>query len=204
MEFSPMEATDWLDEVVQQTKGKYQAQRALEEELIQEEALKRKLGTQYCRELFTWLETIEVKFNHRFGAQVLTASVVGSEGDRSVQVLARPIRADERIAELRYEEDINCLALSMGSGATAATQIIKMVRPADGGILAEIDAERYTPEQLGQKIINDLLGIGPMRLVSQPRSPEPPGFHVPCDDIGMCDRTVVAGGNNGGCAGAVA
>jgi hypothetical protein len=199
-----MAATDWLDEVVQQTKGKYQAQRALEEELIQEEALKRKLGTQYCRELFTWLETIEVKFNHRFGAQVLTASVVGSEGDRSVQVLARPIRAEERIADLHYEENINCLALSMGSGATAATQIIKMVRPADGGLLAEIDAERYMPEQLGQKIINDLLGIGPMRPVSQPRSPEPLGFHVSCNDMGMRDRTVAAGGNNGGCASAVA
>lgn len=198
-----MEVTDWLDEAVQQTKEKYQAQRALEEKSIQEEALKRKLGSQFCRDLFAWFETIEVKFNARFGGHVLTARVVGSEGDRSVQVLARPIRAQERIAELNYQEDINCLALSTGSDATATTQVIKMVCSAGGGVLVEIGAERYTLEQLGQKIIDDLLSIGFMGTVSRSPSSELPCCSVSCNDIEMGGRTVVAGRSNGGCAGAI-
>lgn len=195
-----MEVTDWLDKAVQQTREKYNVQRAREDELLREEALKRKLGSQFCRELFGWLETIDVKFNNKFGSQVLSASVVGANGDRSVQVLARPIRAQERIAELHYEEDINCVALSMGSDATAATQIIKMIRPADGDMLAEVGGEHYTPEQLGQKIVNDLLGIGFMETVSRTRSSELP--RVSCNDIETLGRAV-AGGSNGGCAVAV-
>lgn len=162
-----MEATDWLDEAVQQTKEKYQEQRSLEEEVLQQETLKRKLGSQFCREFFEWLETIDIKFNSKFGGSVLTASVVGSEGNRSIQVMARPIRAQERIAELNYQEDINCLGLSMGSGATNTTQLIRMVRSDGGEIMAEIGAERYTPVQLGQTIINDLLCIDLKRTVSR-------------------------------------
>ena len=152
-----MEVTDWLDEAVQQTKEKYQVQRALEEDLIREETLKRKLSSQFCRELFAWFENVEARFNSKFGDQVLTVSVVGGDGNRSVQVLARPVRAQERNAELNYQDDSNCLGLSMGSGATAASQVVKLVLSADGAILAEGGAKRYTPEQLGQKIIDDLL-----------------------------------------------
>ena len=198
-----MGVTNWLDEAVQQTKDKYQVQRSLEEKLLQEEALKARLASQFCQDLFEWLQTIDVKFNTRFGGQVLAVTVVGSEGNRSVQVLARPIRAQERFAELHYEEDITCLALSMGSGATT-TQVIKMVRSAGGGILAEIGTEGYTPEQLGQKIINDLLDISLMGTVSRPLSLEQPRCSVSRNDIEMRGRSVVAGGSNGGCAGAVA
>ena len=198
-----MEATDWLDEAVQQTKEKYQAQRALEEQLMQEETLKRQLGSRFCRELFAWLETTEAKFNSRFGSQVLTVSMVGKEGNRSLQVLARPLRAQERIAELNYQADINCLALSTGSGATATTQVIKMVRFDGGEMLAEIGGERCTPDQLGQKIINDLLGIGFMGRVSRSQSTESPCCSVSYNDIEMRGRTLVAGGSNGGCAAAM-
>lgn len=55
-----MEKIDWLDEAVQQTKDKYQAQRALEEKLLQEEALRARLAKEFCRELFEWLQTIDV------------------------------------------------------------------------------------------------------------------------------------------------
>ena len=36
-------------------------------------------------------------------------------------------------------------------------QVIKLVLSADEALLAEIGQERYTSEQLGQKIIDDLL-----------------------------------------------
>jgi hypothetical protein len=199
MESSQMEATDWLDEAVQQTKEKYQAERALEDKVIQEEALKARLASKFCAELFAWLETIDVKFNTRFGGQVLAVSPIGGKGDSALQVLAQPSRAQERIAELNYQGDINCLALSMSSGATATTQIIKMVRSAGGGILAEIGGERYTPDQLGQKIINDLLGIGFTPSVSRSRSSEPPCCSVSSNNIEMLHRTMVAGRSNGGC-----
>lgn len=152
-------ATDWpwLDETVKQAKEKYQARRVQEDELIQEETLRRKLAGKFCRVLFAWLETIDVQFNTRFGGHVLTATVVGTEGNRSAKVFSRPIRAQERMAELSYQQDTNCLALSMGFGVSSATQIIKMVRSADGEIFAEIDGQSYTPLQLGQKIIGDLL-----------------------------------------------
>jgi hypothetical protein len=152
-----MGGTNWIDDAVQRTKEKYQVQRALEDKLIQEEGLKAKLGSRYCRELFAWFESVEVSFNSKFGSQVLAVSVVGTEGSRSVQVLARPIRAQERIADLNYQENTRCIGLSMGSGATSETQLIKLVLSADGVILAEIGAKYYTPEQLGQKIIDDLL-----------------------------------------------
>ena len=42
-----MEVTDWLDEAVQQTKEKYQAQRALEDKSIQERALKDRLASKF-------------------------------------------------------------------------------------------------------------------------------------------------------------
>lgn len=203
MEFSQMEVTDWLDEAVQQTKEKYQARRALEEQLLQEDTLKRQLGSRFCQELFAWLETTEVRFNSRFGGQVLTVSMVGKEGNRSLQVLAQPLRAQERIADLSYQADINCLALSSGSGATATTEVIKMVRSAGGEMLAEIGAERYTPDQLGQRIINDLLGIGFMGTVSRSQSSESPCCSASYHDIEIGGRTLVAGGSNGGCAAAM-
>ena len=53
-----MEVADWLDEAVQRAKKKYEIQRALEEKQAQEEAVKRKLGSQFCRELFAWLENM--------------------------------------------------------------------------------------------------------------------------------------------------
>jgi hypothetical protein len=153
-----MDVTAWLDDAVQRAREKYEAQRALEERLLQEEALKRKLGSQFCRDLFAWLENVEPSFNSRFGGHVLAVSVVGSDGNRSVQVLARPTRAQERIADLKYQENTKCLGLSTGSGATAETaQTIKLVLSGDDAILAEIGADRYTPERLGQKIISDLL-----------------------------------------------
>src|ERR1039457_6909333 len=75
-----MEATDWLDATVERAKKKYQVQRALDKRSVQAEAMKRKLGNQFCRELFAWFESIEVRFSSRFGSQVLAVSVVGSDG----------------------------------------------------------------------------------------------------------------------------
>jgi hypothetical protein len=149
---------DWLDSAVLKAKQKYQSQRAQEERVAQEEALKLKLGNQFCRELFTWFESVEVTFNSRFGGQVLSVHVVGNEGGRCVQVLARPIRAQERIAELSYQESTKTLGLSIGSGTNALIgQVIKLVFAADGTMCAEIGANHYTPERLGQKVIEDLL-----------------------------------------------
>jgi len=51
-----MEATDWLDAAVQRAKQKNEAQRAQDEKSVQAEALKRKLGNQFCRELLAWFE----------------------------------------------------------------------------------------------------------------------------------------------------
>jgi len=94
-----VELTDWLDGVVRRAKEKYLEQRVQEEKLIEEEALKSRVGSQFCRELFEWLEGIDVRFNSRFGVHVLSVSVVGTDGDRSLQVLARPVRAKR---ELRF------------------------------------------------------------------------------------------------------
>ena len=153
-----MEVADWLDEAVQRAKEKYQAQRALEEKQAQEEAVKHKLGSQFCRELFAWLQNMEVAFNSRFGGQVLAVNVVGENGNRSVQILARPLRAQERIADLSYQEHTESMGLTMGSGVTSETsQVITLSLSGDGAILAEIGAQRYTPSQLGQKVIDDLL-----------------------------------------------
>src|ERR1035441_3402612 len=100
-----MEVTDWLDEAVQQTKEKYQAQRALEDKSIQERALKDRLASQFLDSVPAWLQTIDVKFNTRFGGQVLAVSPTGSNGGRGLQVLARPVRAQERIAVLNYQKE---------------------------------------------------------------------------------------------------
>ncbi len=81
-----MALTHWLDEAVQRTKEKYKVQRALEEQLVHQETLKRRLGGQFCRQLFGWLQSIEGSFNSKFGAQVLVVSVSGDEGSRSAQV----------------------------------------------------------------------------------------------------------------------
>jgi len=92
--------SDWLDATVERAKKKYQVQRALDKRSVQAEAMKRKLGNQFCRELFAWFENVEVRFNNRFGSQVLAVSVVGSDGSRNAQILARPIRTQEGTASL--------------------------------------------------------------------------------------------------------
>lgn len=158
MEVLKMQVTDWLDQAVRRAKGKYQVQRAVDEKSVQAEALKRKLGNQFCRELFAWFESIEIRFNERFGSHVLAVSVVGSDGNRSVRILARPIRDQESTASLNYEENTTSLRLSPGSGgATETAQRIKLVLSSSGAMLAEVGSEHYTPEQLGQSIIDDLL-----------------------------------------------
>jgi hypothetical protein len=153
-----MASTQWLDEAVQRTKEKYKIQRAQEERLAHEEELKRRLGGQYCRQLFAWLQSIEGSFNNKFGSHVLAVSVSGDEGSRSAQILARPILTEERIAHLDYQNNSASLRFSIGSGKTADTpHVIKLILSADEALLAEIGSERYTSEQLGQKIIDDLL-----------------------------------------------
>jgi len=153
-----MALTHWLDEAVQRTKEKYKVQRALEEQKAHQETLKRRLGGQFCRQLFGWLQSIEGSFNSKFGAQVLVVSVSGDEGSRSAQVLARPTSTEERIANLDYQNNSAALRLSIGSGKIAETaQVINLVLSADEALLAEIGKEQYTSEKLGQKIIDDLL-----------------------------------------------
>ncbi len=153
-----MASTHWLDEAVQRTKEKYKVQRAQEERLAYEESLKRRLGGQFCRHLFAWFQSIEGSFNDKFGSHILAVSVSGDEGSRSAQVLARPTSTEERIANLDYQNNAASLRLSIGSGRTPETaQVIKLVLSAGDVLLAEIGQERYTAEQLGQKIIDDLL-----------------------------------------------
>ncbi len=154
---SKMEVMNWLDQTVKQTKDKYEARRHQEDQLVKEETLKCKLGGEFCRDLFEWLQTIDAQFNDRFGGHVLAASVDGTQGQRKARILARPIRSQERIAALSYQEDINCLALSVHSGTATDTQQIRMVLSPEGKIFAEVEADSYTPVQLGQKIIGDLL-----------------------------------------------
>ena len=199
-----MLVTDWLDDAVQQTREKYQVQRALEEKLAQEEALKARLAGEFCEELFAWLETIDVKFNTRFGGQVLAVSPIGTNDDRGVQVLARPIRAQAKMAVLRYQKETKSIGLSMDCGPSKLPPEIRLVLSAEGPIKAEIDAEYYAPEQLGRRIINNLLDIDLMGQVSRLRSPEQPSCSVPCNNIEMPVRTVVASGSNGGCAAGMA
>jgi hypothetical protein len=152
-----MEVADWLDRAVQRTKEKYQVQRDREETVIQLEALKRRLGSNFCRQLFAWLESIEARFNRSVGCQMITVAVAGNERNRSAQVLARPILALERLAELYYHENTDYLVLSIAfEGGAETTQMIKLVL-ASGTALAEIGMKRYRPEELGQKIIEDLL-----------------------------------------------
>jgi hypothetical protein len=153
-----MAQTYWIDEAVKRTKEKYKAQRAQEERSAHEEALKRRLGGQFCRQLFAWFQGIEGTFNGKFGAQVLAVSVSGDEGSRSAQILARPVSTKEKIAHLDYQNNPSSLRLSIGSGRTAETpQVIKLVFTADEALVAEIGKEQYTSQQLGQKIIDDLL-----------------------------------------------
>jgi len=153
-----MAPTHWLDEAVQRTKEKYKVQRAQEERSAREEALKHRLGGAFCRQLFAWFQSIEGTFNGKFGAQVLAVSLSGDEGSRSAQILARPISTEERIAHLDYQNNSSSLRLSMGSGRTAETaQVIKLVLTADEALVAEIGKVHYTSEQLGQRIIDDLL-----------------------------------------------
>jgi len=152
------EASEWLEAAVQRAKEKYQEKRALEERLLQEEALKDKLASQFCRELFAWLEAIDVKFNSRFGSQVLAASTSGSEGDRSIKILASPLRSQERIAILNYQKDSKSLDLSVHAGCAAKPrQPIKLALTAEGVVVAQIGVEYFSAEQLGQKIVDDLL-----------------------------------------------
>jgi hypothetical protein len=153
-----VELTDWLDGVVRRAKEKYLEQRVQEEKLIEEEALKSRVGSQFCRELFEWLEGIDVRFNSRFGVHVLSVSVVGTDGDRSLQVLARPVRAQERIAILNYRKETKSVVLNLSSdGRATPTEEIRLVLGADSEALAEISGDQYTPEQLGRKIVEDLL-----------------------------------------------
>lgn len=153
-----MAQTHWLDEAVQRTKEKYKVQRDLEERSAHQETLKRKLGGQFCRQLFIWLQNVEGSFNSKFGANVLAVSVSGDEGSRSAQILARPTSTEERIANLDYQNNSACLRLSIGSGKVAETaQVINLILSANEALLAEIGKKHYTSEELGQKIIEDLL-----------------------------------------------
>jgi len=153
-----MGETAWLEESVRKAKEKYQLQRTLEERLAQEEARKRELGAKYCRDLFAWFERIEESFNGGFGGHVLAVSVGGADSNRSVQVFAHPTRTQERLAVLTYTDGAISLGSRSGSGATAETaQALKLVLSNDGRLLAEFGAEQYSYEQLGQKIIDDLL-----------------------------------------------
>jgi hypothetical protein len=100
---------------------------------------------------------MEMSFNRRFGSHVLAVSVVGGNGSRSVKILARPSRTEERVAELNYQEKTNSMALNMSSSLSAGAKAIELVLSADGAILAVMGDEYDAPERLGQKIIDDLL-----------------------------------------------
>jgi len=153
-----IELNDWLDGVVQKTWEKYKQQRVQEEKVLQEEVLKVRFGSQFCRELFEWFEGVDVRFNNRFGGHVLSVSVIGTDGDRSVQVLARPVRAQERIAVLNYRKETTSVGVNMNCGTGAiSTEEIRLVLSGKDAVLAEIGEEHYTPEQLGRKVIEDLL-----------------------------------------------
>jgi hypothetical protein len=149
---------DWLDGVVEGTREKYQEQRVQEEKVLQEEILIGRFSSQFCRDLFEWFEGIDERFNSRFGGHVLSVSILGTDGDRSVQVLARPVRSQERIAVLNYQKETKSVGLHMNCGSSAKpAEEIRLVLFAESAVVAEIGEEHYTPEQLGRKVIEDLL-----------------------------------------------
>ena len=149
----------WLDNAVQRAKEKYQSLRELEERAAEQEALKRRLGSKFCRDVFTWLESVELCFNSRFGGQVLTVRTLGNEGGRTLQVLARPVPSQEVMAEIRYEDSGSHLVYTIGGGqCTSATQSIRLVL-SEGSVQAEIGTERFSSEQLGKRIVEELLHI---------------------------------------------
>jgi hypothetical protein len=145
----------WLDETVQKAKEKYQFQRALDERLAQEKTLKCKLGAQFCNRLFEWLGAVETRFNDRFGGHVLTVRVVRADGNHKVEVLAQPVHKQERIAEVTYED--NTTSLTLRTLSIRKEEGINLVLSSAGTMLAELGAVQYSHEQLGQKIISDLL-----------------------------------------------
>jgi hypothetical protein len=61
------------------------------------------------------------------------------------------------MAELNYQERTSSLGLNMDSGAPAAAQAIRLILTADGDVLAAMGEDYYTAEQLGQKIIDEML-----------------------------------------------
>ncbi len=152
-----IQVPDWLDGAVQKAKVKYQRQRELEEILMQEETLKRKLGSQFCKELAGWLQAVEVRFNTRFGGAVLAVTVEEVKDSRTIRVLARPLRSRESMAELEYQNGTDYLKVNIGSAASAGTSRIVNFVVSGGAVLAEIGTDCYTWEQLGQRLIEDLL-----------------------------------------------
>ncbi len=154
---SVREMADWLDAAVQRAKSKYQRERELEERKMQEEALKKRLGSQFWQELAGWLQAIEGRFNTRFGAAVLSVTLDEEKDKRVIRILARPIRSHESIAELEYQNGTDYMELSIGSGGGAGTARIVNFVLSGGAALAEFGAEDLTWEQLGQKLIEDLL-----------------------------------------------
>ncbi|MGA2902660.1 MAG: hypothetical protein ABSD98_02430 [Candidatus Korobacteraceae bacterium] len=118
---------DWMDELVQKAKQKYDDQRTQDKKYVIEDEQKKAAGKRFMETFSTTLQKSVNDFNTRMGGERIIS--VEDRGD-TVLIVANLTRRDIRTMEVTYSEPLFSVSISNRHSATPYHYQLEMV----GGI----------------------------------------------------------------------
>lgn len=152
---------DWnLDDVVKNAKEKFNAERTEDEKAAKEAALKQKLGAEFERNLFLWLQKTAPEFNRKFGAEAIS---VLQPRNNVTQVKVAPSKEHDLTIEFVYDPQKYAITWTQRPTHTPGLGVPHTVLPLvlDGETQMRADwkaqGRKLNAEELGQAAIEKAL-----------------------------------------------
>ena len=143
--------TEWIDDLVQKAKDKYAGQIQEDEKFNREQKLKETLSKVFWNKLYETLTTSIEEFNSAFGSRVI---VMTSAGQSSVAIAAQFTAKDRKAATANFQPDKHRIFVSTGKPEKSVGYYMDLV--GDSHVVAKLETETLSPEDLARKIIVSL------------------------------------------------
>ncbi|HMJ22039.1 MAG TPA: hypothetical protein VK513_09020 [Terriglobales bacterium] len=140
--------TNWLDDLANKAKDKYQAQRQADEKISNAHKLKVTLGRNFWNDLLAAMTKGASEFDTKFGGSVISAHATGSD---SVEVVAEFTKETRNTVDVSYHPDRHAVGWGGKSGNPMGVYMLELI--ADTHVLAVSGQKKLTAEDLAKEIV---------------------------------------------------
>jgi hypothetical protein len=143
--------TDWIDDLAQKAKDKYTGQRQEDEKFNREQKLKETLSRDFWKQFYGTLQASIAEFNKAFGTPAI---VMTSSGLSSIALAAKFTAKDKSTATVEFKPDKHRIFVGDGKPGKSVGYYMDLV--GDSHVVAKLETETLSPDELARKIIVSL------------------------------------------------